>query len=91
MNYAGSLPNFLLKDYIRKTVNFYDQNSERYCKNTIHMVNIPWMERFASFLPKNGKILDAGCGFGRDASFFADNGLKYDYFIRITSVRNSHI
>jgi SAM-dependent methyltransferase len=32
-------------------------------------------KKFISFLPKSAKILDLGCGAGRDSKYFFDNGL----------------
>ncbi len=31
-------------------------------------------EKFLSYVPKNSLILDVGCGTGRDAKYFIENG-----------------
>jgi len=34
------------------------------------------LNRFISLLPKNARVLDAGCGSGRDVQYFLDEGLN---------------
>jgi len=37
----------------------------------------PWMERFADYLPKGGRLLDVGCGMGEPiARFFVERGFQ---------------
>ncbi|MFA7209106.1 MAG: methyltransferase domain-containing protein [Parcubacteria group bacterium] len=60
-------------DYIKNTINFYDQNVDEYIKNTTNLQNKDWLDKFISYLPKNGSVLDIGCAFGRDTDFFASN------------------
>lgn len=36
----------------------------------------PMLRRFASLLPENGRILDLGCGSGRDLSWFTRHGFR---------------
>jgi ubiquinone/menaquinone biosynthesis C-methylase UbiE len=57
--------------YIKDTINFYDQNVDEYIKNTTNLQNKDWIDKFISYLPKNGSVLDIGCAYGRDTNFFA--------------------
>jgi hypothetical protein len=52
------------------TVDYYDSNTDRYIKDTLHLSMYEFCETFISLLPNNARILDAGCGSGRDTRFF---------------------
>ena len=42
-----------------------------------HLANAsPWVERFASLIPKQGLVLDLACGVGRHAVFLAQLGFS---------------
>lgn len=60
-----------------QTIRTYNKIAARY--NEVNLSQV-WFERelttFKSLLPR-GKVIDIGCGAGRDASFFLENG--YDY------------
>ena len=58
-------------NYIKDTINFYDQNIDEYIKKTTNLQDKDWLNKFTSYLPVNGSVLDIGCGFGRDTIFFA--------------------
>ncbi len=38
----------------------------------------PWVTRFATLIPANGRVLDVACGTGRHARFFANRGHPVD-------------
>jgi ubiquinone/menaquinone biosynthesis C-methylase UbiE len=63
-----------MKEYIRKTIDFYDQNIDEYYQKTLTLQDKFWLDKFVAYLPKGSRILDIGCAFGRDAKFFTDNG-----------------
>jgi len=65
-------------NYIKNTISFYDQNIDEYVKKTADLQDKDWLNKFTSYLPANGNVLDIGCGFGRDTNFFACNA--YNYF-----------
>ncbi len=56
------------------TVAYYSLNAEAYFEATLSVEMSPLHERFLRRLPEGGKILDAGCGSGRDARTFLDMG-----------------
>jgi len=63
-------------DYIKETINFYNQNVDEYIKKTSDLQDKDWLEKFISYIPKHGSILDIGCAFGRDTNFFVSK--NYD-------------
>jgi ubiquinone/menaquinone biosynthesis C-methylase UbiE len=65
-----------MKQYIRKTIKFYDENVENYIRSTGNLQEKDRLMKFISYLPKGARILDLGCAFGRDCKFFAENGFE---------------
>jgi SAM-dependent methyltransferase len=56
------------------TLSFYDSNAEQYVAETIDLDISKNRDLFLSFIPAGGRILDLGCGSGRDSRFFIDHG-----------------
>ncbi|HWL69445.1 MAG TPA: class I SAM-dependent methyltransferase [Geminicoccus sp.] len=56
------------------SVAFYDRNAERFATDTGGLDLSPLYECFLRYVPLGGRILDAGCGVGRDALAFAGRG-----------------
>lgn len=57
---------------------FYDGNAATYVANTGSLdLGFAW-QRFLAALPFRGMILDAGCGSGRDAAHFVQQGYLVD-------------
>lgn len=56
------------------TLNFYNKYAEQYAKYISHQVLQFSQMKFISLLPKKAKILDAGCGAGRDVAAFVEEG-----------------
>lgn len=59
-----------------KTLDFYDLNAEEYSAKTFNADISPLREKFASYLPVGGKVLDLGCGSGRDSLAFIRLGFE---------------
>lgn len=59
---------------------YYNRNAQKFFSNTYTLDMSEHHERFLKFLPKKAKLLDAGCGSGRDAKKFNDLGYEVDAF-----------
>lgn len=59
------------------SINYYTKYADEFYQQTINRDMSVCYNRFLSLIPSKGKILDAGCGVGRDAKYFKDAG----YFI----------
>ncbi len=58
------------------TISYYDDRAEAYARATVDIEMAPLYAPFLSMIPRGGKILDAGCGSGRDTKAFL--ALGYD-------------
>ena len=45
----------------------YQATANEYTQNVVNLAPTGSIERFINFLPPNAKIIDIGCGSGRDA------------------------
>src|SRR5450755_2560191 len=54
------------------TIEFYDTHAQEYCESTVHLDLHGVYERFLGELGPGARILDAGCGSGRDTKAFSD-------------------
>lgn len=59
-----------------KTITYYDDREETNSKATYALSFNEIQERFVQLLPKNGTMMDFGCGSGRDTIYFSKKGLK---------------
>jgi SAM-dependent methyltransferase len=58
------------------TGRFYDEHAEEYFEKTVHANLAPLYERFLPRVPHRGRILDVGCGSGRDLKAFKSRGYR---------------
>lgn len=56
------------------TLDYYNRNHEAYFADTVHADVSGLYARFEPLLPAGAKIIDIGCGSGRDAKHFMDAG-----------------
>ena len=57
------------------TIKTYEALADEYAKDHEDNKEIrKYAKIFCSFLPENGKIIDVGCGPGRDMRYFLDQG-----------------
>ena len=59
-----------------QTLSFYQKSAAQYFLETLDLDISSNRERFLNFIPKEGHILDLGCGSGRDSRFFLENIYK---------------
>ncbi|MBS0656327.1 MAG: class I SAM-dependent methyltransferase [Verrucomicrobia bacterium] len=58
----------------RSSVGYYNKNAQSYIERTFHVEMKGCQNRFLKHLAPGAKILDAGCGSGRDAVAFTKRG-----------------
>ena len=61
-----------------KTIDYYNQNAETFISTTQAVDMHRAQEHFLRKLPKEGRILDFGCGSGRDSKYFLEQGYLVD-------------
>lgn len=59
-----------------KTIDYYNENAEGYIASTVNVEFQGMQERFLSMVPAGGRILDFGCGSGRDTKYFLEKGYQ---------------
>lgn len=62
------------------SIEYYNQNSEEFFKSTASICMDKLYIEFEKHLPTNARILDAGCGSGRDSKHFLSKGYSVDAF-----------
>ncbi len=63
-------------NYKEKTLEYYNQNDEAFINGTLNVDFSETQEKFLSYLKPGNKILDFGCGSGRDTKYFLEKGFK---------------
>ena len=61
-----------------KTIEYYNQNADMFAQGTRLADFTVVQERFAKMLPVGSKILDFGCGSGRDTKYFLEKGYRVE-------------
>lgn len=56
------------------SVAYYDRNVEAFSQRTIGVDLGEMYSKFLTYVPPGGRILDAGCGTGRDSKYFIERG-----------------
>ena len=67
-------------DAVGTTLAYYDQHADAFVERTAHLSMEHVYEPFLALVPRGGRILDAGCGSGRDAAEFAKRGYRMTAF-----------
>jgi SAM-dependent methyltransferase len=62
------------------TIDFYDANADRYFALTRDADMSVNRAAFLRYLPRSGRVLDAGCGSGRDALAVREAGFDVEAF-----------
>jgi SAM-dependent methyltransferase len=61
---------------VPSTISYYNRNSESFIESTLEVDVSELYSPFLKSVPRNGRILDLGCGSGRDTRYFVEN--SYD-------------
>lgn len=67
-----------MKHEIENTIKYYNENIQKFVANTIDVTFDDTQNRFLNRLDKGAKILDFGCGAGRDTKYFLTQGYHVD-------------
>lgn len=66
-----------MNSYRKDIINFYNREAERYKEERNEIKGFDEIYKpFIKYIKHNGKILDFGCGSGRDSLYFKNNGYK---------------
>lgn len=63
-----------------QSVKYYNDNAQEFYDRSVNCDLSDSYGKFLSRIPDGGKILDAGCGSGRDSRYFLDAGYQVDAF-----------
>lgn len=61
---------------IQDTIAWYNANARTYAKSVANMASFDLLAAFVNLVVPGGKILDAGCGSGRDAGLLQSSGFN---------------
>lgn len=61
---------------MNSTINYYNKNADAYIESTADVDFSDIYSRFLSYIPDGGRIMDLGCGSGRDVIWFRDHGYE---------------
>ena len=55
-------------------IEYYNENAKSFFEGSVGADMSLWRDRFVRYVPCGGRILDAGCGSGRDSKAFIQSG-----------------
>ena len=58
------------------SINYYNKNSAEFIEGTFNADMSKLRETFLQYIPEKGRVLDLGCGSGRDAKAFMELGYE---------------
>lgn len=59
-----------------ETISYYNQNAAKYFDMTVNVPMQTLYDQFEAYLKTGDKILDLGCGSGRDSKYFLSKGYE---------------
>ena len=60
------------------TIDYYNQNADSFVEGTVNVEFTDVQDKFLSLLSAGARILDFGCGSGRDTKYFLSKGYTVD-------------
>lgn len=63
---------------VDKTLLYYEENAQQFTAGTVDVSFMKVQDKFLALIPTGGKILDFGCGSGRDTKYFFEKGFNVD-------------
>jgi ubiquinone/menaquinone biosynthesis C-methylase UbiE len=60
-----------MKKNLKTTIETYDEIAHHYKQKTKNLELVEEIKKFKKFLPESSKVLDAGCGWGRDSKILS--------------------
>ena len=67
-----------MREDVEQTLGYYNENAAKFIETTTNVEFGELQGRFAQMLPEGGRILDLGCGSGRDSLAFMNSGFAVD-------------
>jgi SAM-dependent methyltransferase len=61
---------------VTDSIAFYEDHAEEFFQRSVDTPILEQQRAFAAMLPAGGRVLDAGCGSGRDAKLFREWGFQ---------------
>lgn len=62
------------------TISYYDRKAEQFFRDTLEVDMSSLCAPFLAHISPGGRILDAGCGSGRDSRYFLQHGYRVEAF-----------
>ncbi len=59
---------------MNQTLEYYNEHADKFILDTLNVDMMTIQNKFKSYIPNDGKVLDLGCGSGRDSLFFKKLG-----------------
>ena len=63
---------------MKETIDYYNSHAKSYIDSTVDVEFSETQERFLGYLSPGARILDFGCGSGRDTKYFLGRGFLVD-------------
>lgn len=60
------------------TLNYYNKNTSSFIEGTQNVSMFETLEEFIQYIPSEGRVLDLGCGSGRDTKYLLEHGFLVD-------------
>lgn len=67
-----------MQQNVQQTLDYYNTHAQAFISTTANVEFGSLQNRFAAMLPDGGRILDLGCGSGRDSLAFLNAGFQVD-------------